>query len=625
MDMPKARNLQRRGDRFYGRVAVPKPLRALRRAAGLADPAERVRSLHTPDRRVAERLLPSFLHQCYREFEREAEELRSRGARPLKPPTAEDLASIRQQFFRDTLRDDELARTLRTSPTELEVMLEELRQRLTVNPPKTGLELLCAPGYVEYEVARDAAKTSTERRGILRGELTKHLAQSEDALVAGIVEAYCQANGLVLERGTYEYKSLVRGLIKEWIKALEVTEQRDQGIYDPQRDNEAAEENAPAGGGNASAEVVDLSAERAKHPRKGGRIRDYFDAHLKECKPHLRQSDLKVHWATLRQFVECNGDKAVTEYGRSDMSAFKQGLKEYPTNAARVYPDVPFKKVLQRNRSDGHPTLSSHSVSTRLSIMAVFGAWLEENIDGVDASHFSTSRPKRTDRRRMEPFTHDEVKRILNSYAFTGCESERNYGKPGTFKLRNWHFWFTLIAAFTGARTNEIMQMDVADLRQEKDVWVFDISDDGNGKSLKTEGSRRLVPVHPMLIELGLLACRDRLMARGANSLFEGAPVDKDGRRAKRASKWFRKFLGKIGVKKPSKLGGAHRWRHTLTDALRLSGVDEYDIALVLGHKIDVARMTGKYGREQSMRIEKRTELLAKAEYPGVDFSLLMP
>lgn len=624
MKMPKQKNLQKRGNRFYGRVAVPKTLRELRKASGNPDPAEIVRSLHVSDLKVAERLVPSFLDHHYREFEREEERLLSRGAKPLRTPAAEDLAAIRRRFFRDTLRDDEVERTLRKSPTDVEMMLDELRQQLMKHPPNAALELLSAPGYLEYEEAKDAAVWSVERRQVLKGELKQHLAQSEDSLIAGIIDAYCRANGLILEPRSYEYKSLARGLIKEWIKALEITEQRDQGNFDPQYDaDHGGEEDALTG--TAQAQVVDLAAERAKRPRKGERIRDHFDSYLKECKAQLREKDKQVLRATLRLFIGCNGDRPVTEYGRSDMSAFKRGLKEYPTNAAKIYPGVPFKTVLQRNRDDGHPTLKSGTVRSKLSTMSAFGKWMENNVDGVDASNFSTSLPSRDDRERMEPFTLDEVRNILNSYAFVGCESEKNYGKPGAFRLRDWHFWFTLIAAFTGARTNEIMQLDVTDLREEKGVLVFDITDEGDGKSLKTRGSRRLVPVHPKLIELGLVAYRDRLATRGAKSLFDGAPVDKDGRRATRASKWFRKFLGKIGVKGQGDLGGAHRWRHTLTDALRRAGVEDYDIALVLGHKVDVARMTRHYGREMSMSLEKRLGLLFKAEYPGVDFTLLMP
>ena len=622
--MSKIRNLYKRGNMFYGRVAAPRTLRELRKSLGLPKKDDVHRSLGTSDLKVAERLVSTFLDQCYREFEREEAQLQADGAKPLRAPTADDLAAIRRQFLSDTLRDDELERKLRTSPTEVEAMREELRQRLMANPPKTGMELLCTPGYLAYESAKDEESWSIERREILKSELTTHLIQSEDALVAGIIEACCHANGLVFDRGSFEYKSLARDLLKEWIKALEVTKQRDQGIYDSRHDDDSVGESGSLTR-TADAQVVELSEARAKRSRNDERIKDHFQAYLKECKPKLRSSDLQAYWATLRQFVECNGDKAVTEYGRSDMSALKKELRSYPTNAARIYPGVPFKKVLQRNRTDGHPTLNSNTVRSKLSMMSAFGKWLEENVDGVDASNFSTNLPKRDDRQRMEPFTLGEVGKILNSHAFIGCESDRNYSKPGKFRLRDWHFWFTLIAAFTGARTNEIMQMDVTDLREEKGVLVFDFTDEGDGKSLKTKGSKRLVPVHPMLIELGLVAYRDRLVARGVNSLFEDAPVDKDGRRARVASKWFRKFLGKIGVKGQHDLGGAHRWRHTMADALRRADVDQYDIAAAMGHEIDISRMNRHYGREMDMSIDRRLDILSKAEYPGVDFSLLMP
>lgn len=621
--MPKSKNLLRRGGRFYGRVALPKRLRELRHAMGLPDRREVTRSLQTPDRRVAERLLPSFLDQCYREFEREEEKLRAQGAKPLKAPTATDMAEIRRQFFRDTLQDDELERTLRKTPREVEKARDELRQRLAANPPKDAWELLRVPAHVEFGFGGDQAKTSIERRLILKNELRAHLVQSDDALVANVVEAYCHAKGLVFDRESFEYKRLARDLVKEWLNALEVAERRDQGVYDAEHD--AEEGTVEPSASSAQAKVVNLADARAKHPRRGEHLKDYFDSYLKERKSKLREKDRQVLRATLRQFIECNGDKAVTEYGRSDMSAFKRELKKYPTNAAKIYPGLSFEKVLKSNLVDVNPTLNSNTVRSKLSTMSSFGKWLEDNVDGVDASNFSTSLPPRDDRERMEPFTDEEVAKILSSHAFVGCESDRNYSKPGAFRLRDWHFWFTLIAAFTGARTNEIMQMEVTDLREEKGVLVFELSDEGEGKSLKTKGSKRLVPVHPTLVELGLIAYRDGLVAGGATSLFEGAPEDEDGRRSTRASKWFRKFLGKIGVKGKGDRGGAHRWRHTLTDALRRAGIDEYDIALVLGHKVDIARMTGKYGREMSMQIGKRRDLLSKAEYPTVDFSLLIP
>lgn len=274
---------------------------------------------------------------------------------------------------------------------------------------------------------------------------------------------------------------------------------------------------------------------------------------------------------------------------------------------------------------DGHPRLKSNSIRNKLSAMSAFGAWLESNVPGVDAQSFSTTLPPKNDVKRMEPLTGDEIQKILNARAFTGCRSERNQQEPGEYKIRDERFWMTFIAAFTGARLNEITQLTVDDVRQLEGIWTFRITDEGVGQSVKTTGSRRTVPVHPRLIELGLIEYRQRALARGQFDLFHRFRRDADGRRSDHAGKWFRRFLVRIGVKVPGSLGGAHRWRHTLTDALRRGGVDDYQIAQVLGHKIDAAKMTGHYGRELSMTLKQKHDLLSKAHYPTVDFDLLMP
>ena len=155
-----------------------------------------------------------------------------------------------------------------------------------------------------------------------------------------------------------------------------------------------------------------------------------------------------------------------------------------------------------------------------------------------------------------------------------------------------------LIAAFTGARLNEITQLSVTNLRQEDGIWVFDLTDDSLGQSLKTKQSKRLVPVHPRLLELGVLGLRQRQVLAGQAALFSEISLDADGRRSTRAGKTFRKFLERVGVKTPGKLGGTHRWRHTVVDALRGAGATNAEIALLVGHGTDIAKMTAHYGEK---------------------------
>ena len=72
-----------------------------------------------------------------------------------------------------------------------------------------------------------------------------------------------------------------------------------------------------------------------------------------------------------------------------------------------------------------------------------------------------------------------------------------------------------MICLFMGMRPNEAAQMHVEDLRcTSKGTWYLDIvaagDEDDNGRSssaktLKTATSRRKIPVHPELIEIGFL------------------------------------------------------------------------------------------------------------------------
>src|SRR5690606_21379887 len=136
------------------------------------------------------------------------------------------------------------------------------------------------------------------------------------------------------------------------------------------------------------------------------------------------------------------------------------------------------------------PLLKSNSIRNKLSALSAFGKWLEGNIPGVTASNFATTLPPKRDKSRMEPFTPDEVRAILNAHAFVGCQSEQNQTEPGNHKIRDWRYWIPLMLAFTGARLNEIVQLQVADIQVTDGVWTFAITDQGVGQSLKTADSR---------------------------------------------------------------------------------------------------------------------------------------
>ena len=90
----------------------------------------------------------------------------------------------------------------------------------------------------------------------------------------------------------------------------------------------------------------------------------------------------------------------------------------------------------------------------------------------------------------------------------------------GTFK-RSSDYWLPLLAVMTGAREAELCQLAVSDIGQDikTGMWLVDLNAKGE-KKLKNQSSKRAVPIHPQLIELGLLDYVSLARARGEQRLF---------------------------------------------------------------------------------------------------------
>ena len=144
--------------------------------------------------------------------------------------------------------------------------------------------------------------------------------------------------------------------------------------------------------------------------------------------------------------------------------------------------------------------------------------------------------------------------------------------------------WGPLIAMYTGARLNEIAQLMLKDLQQKNGIWVFDLNDDGDRKSVKNSASKRRVPVHEKLIEYGLLDYVDELRARGATKLFPDfnyCPTNGWGRTLGR---WVNNvLLVDLGIKETALT--FHSFRHTVVTSLLRAEVAQTVVQTIVGHE----------------------------------------
>lgn len=118
-------------------------------------------------------------------------------------------------------------------------------------------------------------------------------------------------------------------------------------------------------------------------------------------------------------------------------------------------------------------------------------------------------RMKRSEEGRARTIWDDRILDLFRTPVFQGGLEDP--GEP--------LFWAPLIARLNGLREEEILQLAPNDFGRDGGVDYIDIKRcDGN--NVKSEASERKVPIHPALIELGLLKLVDLRRREGQSRLF---------------------------------------------------------------------------------------------------------
>jgi integrase len=277
--------------------------------------------------------------------------------------------------------------------------------------------------------------------------------------------------------------------------------------------------------------------------------------------------------------VELIGDKCLTVLTRADGLACRDMLMRLPANfrKKKQYKGKTVKQVLAMGSDE---TLTAKTVNKYLVLLSSLFKWCVQN--GMMESNVAEglSLPETTSaHEERKPYDLDDIKRIVVNLPRKPNEPEK--------------YWIPLIAMFSGMRLDECCQLHVADVREVDGVLCFDINDGGERK-VKTQGSKRIIPVHPKLIGLGFEKYLEGRVAAGAVKLWENLEPNKYGYWGKRLGNWYGWFNRKHVTQDPKKV--FHSFRHLVADTLKQAGVTESVIAEILGHA-NQSITTGRYGK----------------------------
>jgi integrase len=161
------------------------------------------------------------------------------------------------------------------------------------------------------------------------------------------------------------------------------------------------------------------------------------------------------------------------------------------------------------------------------------------------------------------------------------------YSDESLAKLKDPVRWGAWLGLYSGARVSEIGQLRLDDFFEEDGVPCFRITAGGVGQSLKTDASERVVPLHPELVRLGLLAYVDALRKSGKDRLFPRAKVGSVNGAGNFLSAAFGRHLTALGMKAKVGKVGFHSLRKTVIQTLQAAGVASEVRAQLVGHLLD--------------------------------------
>lgn len=367
--------------------------------------------------------------------------------------------------------------------------------------------------------------------------------------------------------------------------------------------------------------LADAVADRGKAKSEAGKegLLDLYERYASESK-HLRPDTVDQNRKILRRFVEFVGEDADVEaLNRSVVREWKFKLSEWPAKASEAseFRDLGFNEVIEANRFVGRPTIGERTVAKYLAAVGSFSNWLVAH-GFIEENPTRGLLPKRKARRSAasgrRPFSIEELNRLFRSPVFSLCGGDRREHEPGEVAVRDERYWLFPLALFTGARQAELCQLRRKDIRQQEDIWLIEIADDGEDALLKSDAAARIIPIHPELIRLGFVDyVRDLQLAPGERIFPRCRRNNRD--QFGQTSKWLNAYLDKAGVR-DDRHATFHSLRHCFIDALRRADFTEAEIQPLVGHA--PSTVTRGYGRERDGTIRRRLEMVEAVTYEGL-------
>lgn len=329
----------------------------------------------------------------------------------------------------------------------------------------------------------------------------------------------------------------------------------------------------------------------------------------------------------LAAFVRFVGDKPVRDVTRDDLKRYRDLLDQLPDRFELRFGTSDMLVAIEKNRQrkSPHPIIGPTTIDLKwLGAVNRLFQWLvlEEKIEKnpVDGIRSNQETPEAANTKRL-PLKPDQISRL---FAITSAASSKTA-----------LYWLPLLLLTTGARPNEIAQLQTEDLYPDfygrphlNVLCLLDDDDDAadsktrkkakdDPRRVKTAAGRRMIPLHPIIIEAGFLEFVKERHNGKTRQLFRELGPDRHGFWSSAITKRLNRIIrGKLGI--TNKKYSVYSLRHAFIDACKAAAIPEEVRMKFMGHQVEGVHAI--YGKPQVLPHESK--MIDTVKFEGVDFGL---
>ena len=289
---------------------------------------------------------------------------------------------------------------------------------------------------------------------------------------------------------------------------------------------------------------------------------------------------------------------------RDDLLNFRNVLLQLPTKLSQnsLYKDKSLDEIIVLAK--GRPKISKSTIKKYIVRVSEFFKYCYDSdyIDKNPAIDLQIS-INQDDVTNKNPYEDSDVNALLDIVSKIRSSGDTKSQRISKDEL----FFVTHIAAYSGMRLNEIIQLNTDDIVEKYNIVCFSLNTKvdaktGKSKTLKTRNSARIVPIHSKLSSIGLfefIESKKKLANKSGKAVRLFSCDNKD------FSEYFRKKINTQVIKDGDKTRTFHSFRHTFINKLIQSDQRVEHIAALVGHEQQYKITMNTYGEPVTPKILK--------------------